>query len=105
MKKIFFFTLISCLIFSCQTNNTESVNELGKENVLQGKAQGTTYTIKYLGELKEGLKKQVDSLLTAFDQSLSTYIPNSLISKINQTDSLVIDENFRQVFLLSKRIL
>jgi len=41
----------------------------------------------------------------AVNKSMSTYIPDSDISKINQGDSrLVVDEMFQEVFLLSKEI-
>ena len=98
--------LLSLLILlsSCQTAPKEALEEAEKEYVVRGEAQGTTYTIKYLGDSVVGIKQLVDALLIDFDQSLSTYIPNSLISSFNQSDSIVIDKNFKQVFLLSKKI-
>ena len=92
------------VLSSCQTTPKEVVKEIHKEYVVRGEAQGTSYTIKYLGDSIAGIKHQMDSLLDDFDQSLSTYVPTSLISKFNQSDSIVIDENFKQVFILSKEI-
>lgn len=69
---------------------------------VQGEAQGTTYSISYMG-LKEisGLKQGIDSTLNALDQSLSTYIPTSLISKYNAgLDTNLVafdDEHFYRV--------
>ncbi len=74
------------------------------ENAVQGEAQGTTYTIKYIGEERDGIKRVMDSLLISFDQSLSTYVPTSLVSIFNESDSVIIDHNFRSVFLLSNLI-
>ncbi|MEQ8623729.1 MAG: FAD:protein FMN transferase [Vicingaceae bacterium] len=104
MKNIIFFAFLSCVLFSCQPNKSDSNELVNQEYILQGEAQGTTYTIKYLGDSSLSLKHQVDSLLSAFDKSLSTYLPSSLISQFNQSDSMVIDEIFKQVFLLSKEI-
>lgn len=57
-----------------------------KQVVLQGTTMGTiAYNIKYLDKEQRDFKKQVDSLLIGFNQSLSTYIPNSEISIFNQT--------------------
>jgi thiamine biosynthesis lipoprotein len=58
---------------------------------IQGETMGTTYQIKYriaekaLSQSTQvALKNQIDSLLEVFNLSLSTYIPNSEISRFNQ---------------------
>lgn len=62
---------------------------------IKGEAHGTTYSIIYEGKPDDLTKTEIDSLTSAFDKSLSTYIPNSVISKFNQsqkgakTDSLL----------------
>jgi thiamine biosynthesis lipoprotein len=48
-----------------------------------GKAQGTTYSIKYRSPYESVSQAQIDSLFNVFDQSLSRYNPNSLLSQIN----------------------
>lgn len=55
----------------------------------QGETMGTTYHIKYLDSKSQRLKSSIDSLLVEFNQSLSTYLPNSEISRFNQ-DSLLV---------------
>lgn len=50
-----------------------------------GKAQGTTYSIKYRNHTESVSLSQIDSLFHVFDQSLSRYNPNSLLSKINSS--------------------
>lgn len=72
---------------------------------VHGEAQGSTYSIKYISDKKGDLKPAIDSILLAIDMSMSTYRPDSDISRINTGDStLVVDENFRNVFLGSQKI-
>jgi len=69
---------------------------------IYGEAQGTTYRVVYNGS---GITKlQIDSLLTDFDNSLSTYNPASLISHFNAYGEMDMDENFTNVFRLSKQM-
>lgn len=67
---------------------------------LRGYALGTSYNIQYTAAIpEEQVQKGIDSLLDALNQSLSTYIPQSDISKINRGDStLVVDRHFKAVF-------
>jgi len=53
---------------------------------LHGKTMGTHYSLKWYGP--EIPQKEVDSILAEFNQSLSTYIPSSEISRFNREDSL-----------------
>lgn len=70
---------------------------------LRGPTMGTTYQIKYIGS--RVMQKEVDSLLVAFNQSLSTYIPESEISVFNQQDSFSFQSPyFLQVIQGSKKI-
>lgn len=71
---------------------------------LQGNAQGTTYSIKYQSDKAQNFQKEVDSLFLMIDESMSTYLPNSLISKINQGENLPIDAHFEEVFNQSMSI-
>ena len=92
-KKIVFPFLLLFLIGSC-SNDPKLVQH-------QGYALGTSYTIQYaeLAKEKEQIQQGVDSLFTVVNQSLSTYLPNSDISKINRGDSLlIVDEHFKKVF-------
>ena len=80
-----------------------SVNE--KVYLIEGEAQGSTYHIKYIAERDENLKPAIDSILQVIDRSMSTYRPDSAISKINQGDTtVVVDEHFRKVFEASQKI-
>jgi len=72
---------------------------------LSGAAQGTTYHITYENEIGNDLGNQIDSILKAFDLTFSEYIPNSIISRINNNDSTVeINDMFVEVFNKSKEV-
>lgn len=65
---------------------------------------GTTYNIIYLGDAKD-YSKSIDSIFEATNKSVSTYIPTSLISKVNKGDTTIeIDTIFKEVFIKSKKI-
>ena len=97
MKYLVF--ILTMIMVACQL----SVNE--KVYLIEGEAQGSTYHIKYIAERDENLKPAMDSILQVIDLSMSTYRPDSAISKINQGDTtVVVDEHFRKVFEASQQI-
>lgn len=74
-----------------------------KYQVLQGNAFGTTYAIQYFSSEIFDAEKGVDSVLDAVNKSVSTYIPDSDISKINRGDStVVVDKIFKEVMRISE---
>ena len=74
-------------------------------NQKTGSAFGTSYSLIYLSKEPLDLQGEIDSVFLAVNKSMSTYIPDSDISKINAGDSsLVVDDMFRDVFKLSKEI-
>ena len=83
------------LFFSCQQDDHFVTKRI------EGYALGTTYSISFNAENLEEtfVEHKVDSLFTVLNQSLSTYIPTSDISKINRGDSLlVVDDHFVTVY-------
>lgn len=68
-----------------------------KLQVLEGKAQGTYFVIKYLSADTSSLAAAVDSVFTAIDQSLSLYQPGSLINRFNAGKSIMMDEHMQLV--------
>lgn len=89
------------VFFGCKRGQSSKIIE----NRNNGPALGTSYSIIYFSNKKLDYQKEIDSVFTVINQSLSTYIPNSDISKINDGDStLKIDHMFTDVFLLSKEI-
>lgn len=65
-------------------------SDIDPKVVVSGPTMGTTYRIVYLDPDRRDFKPDFDSLLTIFNQSLSTYIPDSEISRFNANDSLQI---------------
>ena len=97
LKRFCSFLVVAILFISCD-KSTDFYT-------IQGEAQGSTYSIKYIAIEEKVTKNQIDSLLTAFDLSLSTYRPDSKISKINSGDStVVVDDFFTETFQLSNQI-
>ncbi len=56
-----------------------------------GETMGTTYHISYFDEQQHDFKSEVDSLLTIFNHSLNTYLPDSEISQFNTSGSFVYE--------------
>jgi thiamine biosynthesis lipoprotein len=73
-----------------------TAQEVDGKITLSGKTMGTTYSIVYLDEENRDFQFSIDSLFVVFNQSLSTYIPDSELSQFNQGDSL----NFKLPFFL-----
>ena len=66
-----------------------------------GYALGTSYAMEYtgIGMSFDEVQNGIDSLFTVINKSMSTYIPNSDISKINSGDSLLqVDAHFIKVY-------
>ncbi len=71
----------------------------------EGNAQGTTFHITYYDSLERDFQIDVLTILDDFDQSLSTYIPTSIISRINQGEENVkVDKYFITCFNQAKEI-
>lgn len=89
------------LVFTgCRTNESKWV-----KNISSGSALGTTYNITYLATSELNFEREIDSLFQVLNQSMSTYIPTSDISRINAGDStIVVDGMFREVFELSGKV-
>ncbi len=72
---------------------------------LQGEAQGTYYNMVYYDSLQRDLHPQVDSILKAFDRSVSLWLPNSVLSRVNRNDTtVVLDDNFLGNFYDSQKV-
>lgn len=93
---------IFCLLFiACGT--PQSLDEI----TVRGEAFGTTYAVKYYDTTASALQVQkgIDSVIYEVNKSMSTYIPQSDISKINRGDTTVmVDTMFREVLALSRKV-
>ncbi|RZS91964.1 FAD:protein FMN transferase [Aquimarina brevivitae] len=102
MKKISFLLSILCITLSCQNKQKDDTFQL---NYTKGEAFGTGYTIQFVAKEKLDLKASYDSIVDVINNSMSTYINTSDISKINKGDTtVVVDTHFKKVFEASKRI-
>ena len=68
----------------------------------QGKIFGTLYTVTY--EHNADLQSQIVAAMQAVDNSLSPFNKQSIITHINNNDSVCIDELFTEVFGTAKHI-
>ena len=97
MQRMFFLIAILLLI-SCEENEPQF-------KILRGEAFGTTYSIQYYSSASFSAERGIDSVIHAVNKSVSTYMPNSDISKINRGDStLVVDAIFKDVFHISETV-
>lgn len=96
--KVFYLITSLLLMVSCSPKEP-------KLTILQGNAFGTTYTIQYYSENVFEAEKGIDSVIYAVNKSVSTYMPNSDISKINRGDTtVVVDAIFKEVFRISETV-
>ncbi|WP_430466703.1 FAD:protein FMN transferase [Winogradskyella ouciana] len=96
MKKIVFLILMALLSLSCKQKP-----ELIK---LSGPVFGTTFNIQYHDEVDINYMQDIDSLFNVVNQSLSTYIPDSDISRLNRNEIVEVDQHFIKVLKSSKTI-
>lgn len=96
---LFAISLVFLVFVSCQkeVKSTEAVR-------LQGPVFGTTYNIIYY-DVSTNFDEEIQQLFDAINQSVSTYIPTSDISRINKDESgIKIDDYFQEVMEKSDRI-
>lgn len=72
----------------------KSKENLNPKVEITGETMGTTYKVKYLHEDNVNHKAGIDSLLLKFNQSLSTYIQDSEISRFNAGTILKYESDF-----------
>lgn len=93
------FLVLGCFLFVSCGNNGPA------ERTYSGRALGTTFHVKYFDADGFDVEQGVDSIFQAINQSMSTYMEDSDISKINKGDTtVVVDEMFVEVFQASKMI-
>ena len=97
----FYLSLLSlfiAFIFSC--------SKPANKKIISGYSFGTSFSIQFEKDNDENIiKNKIDSLFKIVNNSFSTYISDSDISKINRGDSLLlVDDHFKKVFLKSYEI-
>ena len=78
------FFLILTFFFSC-TNEKLSPYEI------QGRTQGTFYSVKYYSNLNLIKKHSIDSILFDIDMALSTYNDSSNITRVNNNSTTYVN--------------
>ncbi|APQ16519.1 FAD:protein FMN transferase [Maribacter hydrothermalis] len=100
MNRFLIYGIIIGLFYSCTLGDSKKYR-----NEFRGAALGTSYNIIAIDSEDIELQKDIDSVFAVINKSLSTYIPESDISRINKGDStVVVDRMFKDVFELSKTI-
>ena len=75
------------------------------KNQTVGNALGTTYSIIYIADETLDYQQEIDSLFQVLNQSMSTYIPTSDISRINNGDATIsVDHMFKDVYKTSSEV-
>jgi thiamine biosynthesis lipoprotein len=93
-KIIYLYTIVCC--FGCSQHQ--------KKISASGPVFGTSYSVHYYADNNLVFQKQFDSLFYVINNSMSTYLLNSKISKINRNEDDQIDEHFIRVFDASKEV-
>ena len=97
MNKIYVILCAISLFFSCAKEEPVNIK-------LTGPVFGTGFNIQYYSEDNINYQIQFDSLFAVINQSLSTYITDSDISKWNRNEPVEVDAHFIKVFNTSKKI-
>lgn len=98
MKFTCLLLVYTLLLAGCQPKKSEYLR-------ISGFAQGTTYSITYENSVDEDFTSSIDSILRAFDRSLSIYDSTSIISRVNKNDPDVeLDDWFIDVYKKSAEV-
>jgi len=101
MKRAFLLVVFSTFFSFISCKKEKQINNPIK---LQGTIFGTTYSIIYY-DVKTNFEYEINQLFAKVNQSTSTYIPLSDISRINKGEKgIKVDEYFKEVFSKSERI-
>lgn len=87
--------LVFITFFSC--------SEL-KKTSLSGLIFGTSYNIQFYGSGNSNYSNEIVDIFKEIDMSMSTYKKTSIISRVNNNNSVQLDDHFKNVFSFSKKI-
>ena len=98
MKKVLFVILVSLCLYlvACQGGrNSDKPESLGSiVEDIEGYALGTSYTIKYVVDTPVNYQAEISELMNDFENSMSPFRPQSVISRINKNDSTVFPDQY-----------
>ena len=87
--------LVFITFFSC--------SEL-KRTSLTGLIFGTSYNIQFYSSGNSNYSNEIIDVFNEIDMSMSTYKKTSIISRVNNNNSVQLDDHFKNVFSFSKKI-
>jgi thiamine biosynthesis lipoprotein len=90
-----YLVLVFITFFSC--------SEL-KKTSLSGLIFGTSYNIQFYGSGNSNYSNEIVYIFKEIDMSMSTYKKTSIISRVNNNNSVQLDDHFKNVFSFSKKI-
>ena len=90
-----FFILVFITFFSC--------SEL-KKTSLSGLIFGTSYNIQFYSSGNSNYYNEIVDIFKEIDMSMSTYKKTSIISRVNNNNSVQLDDHFKNVFGFSKKM-
>jgi len=88
--------LLIILIFAIfyNKNKKENLKSINDYLSLQGIAQGTTYNIQYEDKEKRDFHIEIIEIFKNFDKAVSTYIPESEISRFNSSKEVYFNYDY-----------
>ncbi|MFT5780645.1 MAG: thiamine biosynthesis lipoprotein [Crocinitomicaceae bacterium] len=96
------------LLLSCASPIVDSENDTEFGGEFVGATQGTTYNIIVANEKVNFSQNEIDSILHDFDLSLSTYIEESAITKLNNAETILTVEDpsgyFKECYAASGKV-
>ena len=103
---IYSLILVLAVFVVWKYRQNQEINKASTYVEYQGQTMGTiAYNVKYIDAGGKNLKVSTDSLLKVFNQSLSTYIPDSEISTFNQGTVFPFETvHFYRVLAASKKV-
>lgn len=100
MRKVIFLILYLIILTACSNRS----NSILKQTAFQGETQGTYYLVRYYDQKERDFQDEIEKLLSEFDQSLSLWVNNSIISKVNRNEEIELDQYFIDNYHLSLKI-
>ena len=94
MRKLIVFVIGVLFLASCVKQP--------KKMVLQGLAQGSYYAITYYDKQERDFQHEIDSIFHAVDMSVNLWEKNSVISKVNRNEEVVLDQIFIDNFNIAQ---
>ncbi|HEA29213.1 MAG TPA: FAD:protein FMN transferase [Leeuwenhoekiella sp.] len=93
------YLIILLMFISCAQKETN------ERRSFSGQALGTSYNVQFYSDHQFPVQEKFDSVIAAINHSMSTYIPDSDISRINAGDTtVVVDDMFKEVLNQSREV-